>query len=290
MESKDNLFLHNINFLPIPEKLKSLLVFIAFRCQKGIFKQSDGKIAGVFGVTDRSIRSRIQELHLSGWIKINNPGDPKNRTIELCSATQEIIQMNSQILIDKAEEIFLLKSSEHGRNLPINTEEIFLLTRKKTSTKAEEIFLQNNNKKNNIEKNIEKGFHEIIPESTNSKNELKLEERISKATKKIAEFFSISELRQPKHYMTIGNFVRYHANKGDLDFLADQFTAYKEIKSKDPKYKHNWYNYIGSPEKSYQDGTWNLKNWVEEIMDEKPQVDQKYFQALKKTQELLNEN
>ncbi|MDX5479210.1 MAG: hypothetical protein LPJ98_12225, partial [Cyclobacteriaceae bacterium] len=57
----------------------------------------------------------------------------------------------------------------------------------------------------------------------------KLNERIFKATKKIAEFFSISELRQPKHYMTIGNFVRYHANKGDLDFLADQFTAYKEI-------------------------------------------------------------
>ncbi|PSL03879.1 hypothetical protein [Cecembia rubra] len=115
------------------------------------------------------------------------------------------------------------------------------------------------------------------------------EERVIKGTKQIAEFFSISELRQPKHYMTIGNFVRHHALKGNLDHLAEQFTAYQMIKSKDPKFKHKWYNWIGSPEKSYEDGQWNIVDWVEEMERQKEPVDKKTINAMKRTYELLNE-
>lgn len=98
-----------------------------------------------------------------------------------------------------------------------------------------------------------KGFLPINPEDS---------ERAKTATAKISEFFGISELRQTKAFIAIGNFVRHQESKGQLDFLADQFTAYKVVKSKDPKFKHNWQNYIGDPQESYQNGAWVSKDWT----------------------------
>lgn len=86
---------------------------------------------------------------------------------------------------------------------------------------------------------------------------------VIEATKQIAEFFDISELRQAKHFMKIGNFVRFQHSKGNLDYLAKQFKAYREIKAKNPGFRHLWENYIGSPDESYEDGAWNKQNWAE---------------------------
>jgi hypothetical protein len=120
------------------------------------------------------------------------------------------------------------------------------------------------------------------------------EERVRKATILIADFFNIKELSQARHFMSIGNFVRHQAQKGNIDYLAKQFTAYKHLKKKDPKYKHNWYNYIGSAEQSYEDGQWNIKDWVEELKNEAaPKQDDinngKIFKSIHRTHELLSE-
>src|SRR5690606_18926228 len=90
-------------------------------------------------------------------------------------------------------------------------------------------------------------------------------ERCRKATNLIATFFNLSELRTTKNYMRVGNFVRYLEGKNRLDELADQFTAYRKIKEKEPKFKHNFQNYIGTPEESYEDGIWCSKDWTKTL-------------------------
>lgn len=90
-------------------------------------------------------------------------------------------------------------------------------------------------------------------------------ERCRKATNLIATFFNLSELRTTKNYMRVGNFVRYLERKNRLDELADQFTAYRKIKEKEPKFKHNFQNYIGTAEESYEDGIWCSKDWTKTL-------------------------
>ena len=90
-------------------------------------------------------------------------------------------------------------------------------------------------------------------------------QRCIAATNKIAAFFNLSEIRTPRNYMLVGNFVRCLESKGKINELADQFTAYRKIKEKDPKFKHNFQNYIGTPENSYEDGAWCDKDWVKTL-------------------------
>ena len=90
-------------------------------------------------------------------------------------------------------------------------------------------------------------------------------ERCIVATKKIADFFNLSELRTPRPYMMVGNFVRYLEDQGKIGELAEQFTAYRKIKEKEPKFKHNINNFLGTPENSYIDGAWCQKDWVKHL-------------------------
>lgn len=90
-------------------------------------------------------------------------------------------------------------------------------------------------------------------------------ERCRKAINLIAAFFNLSEIRTQRNYMLVGNFVRYLEGKNRLDELADQFTAYRKIKEKEPKFKHNFQNYIGTPEERYEDGIWCSKDWAKTL-------------------------
>lgn len=90
-------------------------------------------------------------------------------------------------------------------------------------------------------------------------------ERVKVATHKIAEFFGVSEISQASAYIKIGNFVRYQESVGQIDLLSSQFTAYKAVKTENPKFRHKWPNYIGDPDKSYENGAWNQFDWNEEL-------------------------
>lgn len=95
-------------------------------------------------------------------------------------------------------------------------------------------------------------------------------ERIQKATQKVASFFKISEIHQPNHWMKISRFIEFHARNGNLDYLADQFTAYRQLKEKNG-YKHTWLKWIGDPSDKptpYCEGSWNLENWKGKLEDE----------------------
>lgn len=97
------------------------------------------------------------------------------------------------------------------------------------------------------------------------KKDLQDSERVRIATQKIAEFFGVSEISQATAFIKIGNFVRYQESVGNIELLSSQFTAYKAVKTANPKFKHKWPNYIGDPEKSYENGAWNLYDWNEEL-------------------------
>lgn len=110
-------------------------------------------------------------------------------------------------------------------------------------------------------------------------------ERVKLATRTIGEFFGVTELRNPAAFMRIGNFVRYQEAQGNLDYLAEQFTAYKAVKSKDPKFRHKWENYIGDPSEAYENGAWNVQDWTKapelSQQDRQPTTDSKDFGAMR---------
>lgn len=158
MADKENLFLHNINFLPIPDKLKSLLTLISFRANIGECRHSDGKMGRMLGVTDRAIRARLWILVDSGFVTINNPGSPKNRTLSLTKKTKEILGQKTQDLLDNAEQMFLLKKglgenspTVTGIDVPSDAEQTSLVVGTDVPTNAEQTCLHNNNLKNNPE-------------------------------------------------------------------------------------------------------------------------------------------
>ena len=88
-------------------------------------------------------------------------------------------------------------------------------------------------------------------------------EEIQRLTKEIASYFNLSEIHHAKHYMRVGNFCRLMESKGSMDYLKKQFYAYRDFKNKNG-FKHSWESYLGSPEKSYEDGAWNKKDWSKE--------------------------
>lgn len=105
-------------------------------------------------------------------------------------------------------------------------------------------------------------------------------DRVKVATTKIAEFFGVSELSQPAAFIKIGNFVRFQESKGNIELLSSQFTAYKAVKTANPKFRHKWGTYIGDPEKSYENGAWNEFDWTQELKKvaiENPTKDSKTF-------------
>lgn len=118
-----------------------------------------------------------------------------------------------------------------------------------------------------------------LQNSTIHLNENSDSQRVQEATKKIADFFGIGEISQTSSYMKIGNFVRFQEQKGNMELLAKQFTAYRKAKEKNG-FKHSWMKYIGTAEESYEDGAWNIHDWSKQLKtDEQPTTD---YQELKK--------
>lgn len=118
-----------------------------------------------------------------------------------------------------------------------------------------------NPNKQKIDEEISENEKEVSIESME-------DNRIRTATKKIADFFSISEINMANHYKKIGRFV-YEINRlGKIEYLKDQFVAYAELKSI-KHHKHAWGNWIGTQEGEWMDGAWNQENWTEKLKEHK---------------------
>lgn len=93
-EVKENSFLHNLNFLPIPSQDKSLLVLIAFRNQMGDCKHSNAKMGEIFGCDRTSISNQLKRLVSGGYVKVINSGDPHNRLLKITDKTIQILNLS----------------------------------------------------------------------------------------------------------------------------------------------------------------------------------------------------
>ncbi|UCS94845.1 hypothetical protein KZP23_07500 [Echinicola marina] len=129
------------------------------------------------------------------------------------------------------------------------------------------ILSNNDNEENNEDEIVESNATSPEEEPPKFPDPEQLTEEGKKANQVLAEYFGISEINQPNHYMAIGRFVNTMSKKGKLRYVHDQYYFYKRLKEKNPSFKHSWKNFIGSPEKQYEDGAWNAENWQQKYKD-----------------------
>lgn len=128
-----------------------------------------------------------------------------------------------------------------------------------------------------------------IQENKKTRLSPELEDRVKEATNHIAKFFGIGEIAQSGSYIKIANFCRYQENQGRIELLAEQFTAYRKSKEKEPQFIHNWKKWIGSPENSYEDGVWNEQDWTKKVHSDDQATTTDYAAIRKKTLDRINQ-
>lgn len=80
--------------------------------------------------------------------------------------------------------------------------------------------------------------------------------------KDILNFFDFSENINHDKLRSVRPFVICLTASGRIEYFKTQFESYKKIKLKDPKFKHNLENFMGTPSEVYEDGKWNSENWA----------------------------
>lgn len=197
-----------------------------YNCQPGQFVSSLQKISD-FCASDVKVQSvRTALLKLEKWGFLTNESTKVNRLITICKWDT-------------------YQKSEDDTNKEPNNDP----TKHQQSINKD---LTTNNNVNNLKerKEVESGLS-LEPKDS---------PEVISLTKEIASFFSVSEIRNQRQFMLIGNFVRCIDGKGDFEHLKKQFYGYSAAKQ-DPTYRHSIENYLGDPEKSYEDGYWNLRTW-----------------------------
>ena len=76
-------------------------------------------------------------------------------------------------------------------------------------------------------------------------------------------------------------FLNHLTKQNQIEYFFNQFAAYKQIKTKEPTYKHSLKTFIGSQENCFNDGKWMDVNWVEKSKV-KPEAEVVYFSQAEK--------
>lgn len=198
----------------------------------------------------------LQEWGLIGYKKgVNDHKSPMIK-LEVQKCTSTVPQSEPLPIPLLALQAELLPIPLLGRNIKLLTDNL-----EKVTSNIDLVldFLNEDdfrNKSNSIQK---------LDETISTEFEGETLKRIEQATKKIAGFFGISEINHGNHWMKITRFIEHQARQNKLDYLADQFTAYRILKEK-KGYKHTWQNWIGFPTdkpEAYCEGAWNKENWTQ---------------------------
>lgn len=81
----------------------------------------------------------------------------------------------------------------------------------------------------------------------------------------IMSFFNFNEIANPDKMTDIAVFLRCLEFNKRTEYFREQFSAYCEIKNKDPKYKHAFKNFIGTIKGLHEDGAWNEEVWTAKL-------------------------
>lgn len=158
---KENVFLHNLNFISIPAQERCLLVLIAFRNQVGTCKHSNAQMGEILGCTRSRIVKQLKYLVDEGYVKIINPNDRNIRSLEITEKTENILKANSQSVIDEAKKVASSRQTKPKLTKPETKPST------KPETKPRTQFTKPETKPHNKNSFSNKNYEEIIePDST----------------------------------------------------------------------------------------------------------------------------
>jgi hypothetical protein len=81
--------------------------------------------------------------------------------------------------------------------------------------------------------------------------------------------FEFTESRFAIQAKKIMEFVNILSFNSTLDHFKIQYKNYREFKKLSGQTSHNFYSFIGTSDKKYQDGAWNIDNWEAKLKTEK---------------------
>ena len=84
----------------------------------------------------------------------------------------------------------------------------------------------------------------------------------------LQKFWGIQEMNQNHAYRQLANFARTITHRGRADYFKSNFTAYAKLIHEGRK-RHTWSNFIGTPQEFYEDGSWALQNFQDELTKSK---------------------
>lgn len=210
------------------------------------------------GISEQSIRTSLTKLVSTNEITI----ETTNQNSLITIIKYDLYQRNDI----NSEQSTSGQPAEQPTNQPTINQQLTtnknIKEYKEEKNKERSDFFDENNEVENVSPSIEFGKRFINSGYIDSDEWRNL-------TNEISSFFSISEIHQSNHYSQIGNFVRLQESKGNIEYLKKQFYAYRDIKKgSEKRFIHKWYTYIGSKEKSYEDGAWNKEDYSSYIDQE----------------------
>jgi hypothetical protein len=100
------------------------------------------------------------------------------------------------------------------------------------------------------------------------REEKKREEKnthIGACVEKIMTFFKFTEANNFDKLREATQFVSVLEHRNRLDYFLNQLDGYMRYKSESGEKVHTFARFLGSPDKYYEDGGWNARNWQEEL-------------------------
>lgn len=88
-------------------------------------------------------------------------------------------------------------------------------------------------------------------------------------TKKVMDWFGFSEVANFDKFRQVVDFQKCLSTQNKIEYFEDQFGAYSEYKTLDPKFKHNFKNFLGDQKELFENGAWNSENWILRLKAEK---------------------
>lgn len=111
----------------------------------------------------------------------------------------------------------------------------------------------------------------VIKEEESTKENLPLSETEIDfvLTKKIMDWFGFSEVSNFDKFRQVADFQKCLMAQNRIVYFEDQFASYSEYKTLDPKFKHNFKNFLGDQKELFENGAWNSENWILRLKAEK---------------------
>lgn len=235
---------------------------------------SKEQLAEYFGLSERSVFNLINDLVSGGWVE-RNP-DPALKKLGLLRTTSswydriENFQANPAALETAKTQAATFAATMQNlqpttmQNLQPDPAKIADNSNTYNYTLDTNLLRDGFAKKNRVENPFAKKPGDRAPKSPPVAPPPPRSERspeVQALLDEMAPYWHIAETRFFASYAKLTAFLSIQETKGDLDFVAAQFRAYRDGRGVEP---HTLDNYLGSAENGWT-GAWNSCDWVKKF-------------------------